>query len=122
VLAQELVWEQLNLEGKGKDPMRPHAPLPDDETFIKTAQLLQRLANASHMQPERLMERDPSFPKPYYIGQRRYWRLGELRAWENSLSREPPPRRNAAAPFRRTRKLSRGDAAGPAADPSFLRG
>ena len=50
--------------------------------------LRQRLGNASHMTPFRLLARDPT---------RRYWRLKELREWEATLSRERSPAVSAAA-------------------------
>jgi hypothetical protein len=91
---------------------------PDDEQLLPTIALRQRLGNCSHMQPERLMKRDPTFPKPLYIGARRYWRLGELRAWEATLSRQREPSRAADANKGREARAARKAAA---ADP-YLRG
>ena len=54
----------------------------DDDQHISTAQLRQRYGGVSHMWPERRLADDPDFPKPTYIAKRRYWRLGDLIAWE----------------------------------------
>jgi hypothetical protein len=98
--------------------MRANVPPPDDEQLLPTAALRQRLGNCSHMQPERLMKRDPTFPRPLYIGQRRYWRLAELRAWEAKLSREREPARSANA----NAGMRKAVAARKAADPTYVRG
>ena len=47
-------------------------------------------------------DEDMGFPKPVYIGRYRYWKLADLRAWENSRPKGgdrvgPYPRREEAA-------------------------
>jgi hypothetical protein len=68
---------------------------------------------------ERLLARDPTFSRPLYIGTRRYWRLGELRAWEATLSREKSVSVSAAA--NKARAAGRAERETAAAD-SYLRG
>jgi predicted DNA-binding transcriptional regulator AlpA len=67
----------------------PRPRMSDDETLLPTAQMKRRYNGVSRMWLDRRLAVDPTFPKPIYIGGRRYWRLGELRRWEASLSREP---------------------------------
>jgi hypothetical protein len=58
---------------------------PDtDDTLIRTGDLRKRYGNCSHMWVERRLADDPNFPRPLYISRRRFWRLGDLVAWERS--------------------------------------
>jgi predicted DNA-binding transcriptional regulator AlpA len=57
----------------------------DDDTLLPIAQVKASLGGCSHMLIERRLKDDPTFPKPVYIGNRRYWRRGELAAWKRSL-------------------------------------
>jgi hypothetical protein len=43
-----------------------------------------RYGGRSHMWIVRLLENDPTFPRPLLIRGRRYWRLSELTAWEET--------------------------------------
>jgi len=56
-----------------------------DETLIPTAQVRARYGDVSDMWIYRRLADDPSFPRPLYIAKRRFWRLGELVAWERRL-------------------------------------
>lgn len=57
-----------------------------DDTLIPTAQVRRRYGGCSHMWIERRLKDDPTFPKPLYIAKRRYWRLGDLEAWERAVA------------------------------------
>lgn len=58
----------------------------DPNVLIPTAQVRARYGNVSHMWVERRLKDDPDFPRPLYIAKRRFWRLGELAAWERSVA------------------------------------
>jgi hypothetical protein len=59
--------------------------------MLTAAQVRARYGDASAMWLERMDKRpELGFPKPYYYGSRRMWRLGELRAFDRSRPREPP--------------------------------
>jgi hypothetical protein len=60
---------------------------PDD--LIPTSQVRARYGGRSHMWVERRLKDDPDFPRPLYIAKRRYWRIGELVAWERALASRP---------------------------------
>jgi len=55
--------------------------MPDDE-FLTARQLRKRYGNRSHMWVERRLKDDPGFPRPYYFGRMRFFRLSELEAYE----------------------------------------
>ncbi len=61
-----------------------------DDTLIPTAQLRARYGGVSDMWVWRRLHDDPEFPKPTYIAKRRYWRLGELVAWERAVAARHP--------------------------------
>jgi hypothetical protein len=60
-----------------------------DDTLIPAAQVRARYGGCSHMWIERRLKGDPDFPRPVYISKRRFWRLGDLAAWERTLARRP---------------------------------
>jgi hypothetical protein len=66
---------------------------PDQsDTLVRTADVRKRYGGVSHMWVERRLSDDASFPKPLYIAKRRFWRLGDLVAWERGLAaRQPQP-------------------------------
>jgi len=43
-----------------------------------------RYGGRSHMWIERLLEGDPTFPRPFMTRNKRYWRIAELMAWEET--------------------------------------
>ncbi|QDM16843.1 hypothetical protein FNL55_13180 [Tardiphaga sp. vice352] len=53
-----------------------------DATLIPTAQLRARYGGVSHMWVERRLKDDVLFPRPVYLGKRRFWRLDDLTVWE----------------------------------------
>ena len=60
--------------------------------LIPAADVRRRYGGVSHMWLERRLANPRSgFPRPLYIGPRRYWRLAELVAWEQTLARAPEP-------------------------------
>ena len=58
--------------------------------FIPTRQLRNRYGGVSHMWVERRLE-DPDFPRPVYLGGRRYWSVAALEAWEKQAAAEMRP-------------------------------
>lgn len=56
-----------------------------NEQLITSAAVKARFGGVSAMWIYRRLATDPTFPKPIYIGRRRYWRLGDLVAWERQL-------------------------------------
>jgi predicted DNA-binding transcriptional regulator AlpA len=77
----------------------------DDETLLPTGQMRRRYQGVSRMWLDRRLAIDPTFPKPVYIGGRRYWLVSELRQWESALSRQKP--RDKAAPAAGGGRVSR---------------
>lgn len=69
----------------------------DQNTLIPAKQLRARYGGVSHMWIERKLANDPTFPRPVYISSRRYWRVGELNAWERNLATQQCPSQAAAA-------------------------
>jgi hypothetical protein len=60
----------------------PHPAITDDETLINSAQLRKMMGGVSDMWlHRRLSDAKAEFPKPTVIANRRYWRVGEIRAW-----------------------------------------
>ncbi|WP_441229453.1 hypothetical protein AB7828_03860 [Tardiphaga sp. 215_C5_N2_1] len=61
----------------------------DDATLIPTARLRARFGGVSHMWVERRLKDDPTFPKPIYITNRRFWRVSDLVVWERGQIARP---------------------------------
>jgi predicted DNA-binding transcriptional regulator AlpA len=57
---------------------------PDGAVFITASQVCLRYGGLSDMWLFRMLERDPTFPRPVYFGKRRFFRIDELIAWERS--------------------------------------
>jgi hypothetical protein len=53
-----------------------------DDTLLPTAKVRKRYGDVSAMWIERRLADDPNFPRPIYIAKRRFFRLGDLVAWE----------------------------------------
>jgi|SRR5271166_2803336 len=67
---------------------------PDDsdahDVFLNSRQVRQRYGEASPMWLwRRLNDPNSGFPEPILIGQRRYWRVSALVAWERARARGP---------------------------------
>jgi predicted DNA-binding transcriptional regulator AlpA len=92
----------LSLQPETSEPR-----VSDDETLLTAGQMRQRYRGVSRMWLDRRLAADPTFPKPVYIGGRRYWRVGELRRWEATLSRKIPA---AAHPVETSSALDGGSA------------
>jgi predicted DNA-binding transcriptional regulator AlpA len=52
--------------------------------YITTRQLRHRYGGVSHMWIERRLVDDPEFPKPVYLGARRFWALAAIEVWERT--------------------------------------
>lgn len=52
--------------------------------FINARQLRTRYGGVSHMWIERRLSSDPTFPKPRYVGTRRFWLLAAIENWERA--------------------------------------
>jgi hypothetical protein len=71
-------------------PQKP-AVNDDDDRMLTATAVRAHYGGASAMWLDRILKRpELGFPKPYYYGSRRMWRLGELRAFDRSRPREPP--------------------------------
>ena len=59
--------------------------------LIPTGQLRARYGNppVSDTWVDRRLASDPNFPRPVYIGNRRYWKISELENFERGLARSP---------------------------------
>jgi hypothetical protein len=55
-----------------------------DDVCLDAMQVRVRYGKRSDMWLWRLLENDPSFPRPLLIRNRRYWRLSELTSWEET--------------------------------------
>jgi hypothetical protein len=78
-------------------PPKPFASDDDDRMLTATA-VRAHYGDASAMWLDRMLKRpELGFPKPYYYGSRRMWKLGELRAFDRSRPREPSPSLLAAS-------------------------
>jgi hypothetical protein len=86
----------------------------DDDTFIDGVGLRKLFGGVSHMWPKRQMARDPSFPKPRYVGITPYWSLQALRAWWASLPTEPPPSSIGVEVLKEARHRKKAEASPPA--------
>lgn len=62
--------------------MQTHAT----EIFLNSRQLKERFGPASDMWLWRRLHENKGFPQPVRIGSRRFWRLSELLAYEQSLA------------------------------------
>ena len=58
----------------------------DDDSFLPSSEVMRRYG-VSKMFIERKLANDPTFPRPHYFGKRRFWKLGELRRWEEQAPR-----------------------------------
>ncbi len=65
-------------------PHRASVPVLDDDALLNSAQTKARCGNVTDMCIWRWM-RDPrvQFPQPVKINKRNYWKLGDLRAWQD---------------------------------------
>jgi predicted DNA-binding transcriptional regulator AlpA len=68
----------------GHGPSARGPPPPGGALFIDAAQLLARYGGKSDMWLVRMLERDPTFPRPKYFGggRRRFWSITDLEQWE----------------------------------------
>jgi hypothetical protein len=55
---------------------------PDHRKWITAPQLCERFGNVSAMWPERMMRRDPDFPRPQYFGRFRFWDIEQIQQYE----------------------------------------
>jgi hypothetical protein len=63
-----------------------------DDYAVGSAELRRMFGGVSHMFVERRLKDDPTFPKPFYVKNRRFWFLKELRAWQRILRQRPHQR------------------------------
>jgi predicted DNA-binding transcriptional regulator AlpA len=59
--------------------------------FLSAAQVRERYG-VSFMWIERRLADHPDFPRPLYIGRRRFWKLASLEAWERKLAAQDTTR------------------------------
>jgi predicted DNA-binding transcriptional regulator AlpA len=54
---------------------------PNPERRIQAAAVRELCGNVSDMWLWRRLDRDPTFPKPFYISKRRFWRERDVVQW-----------------------------------------
>jgi predicted DNA-binding transcriptional regulator AlpA len=59
-------------------------PIPDNQTYMPAGQVLRRYGRRNLVWLWRLLRNDPTFPKPLFICNQRYWLISDLEAWEAS--------------------------------------
>ena len=79
-----------------------------NDTLLPTREVRKRY-HVSDTWLDRQLASDADMPRPIYIGNRRYWRLSELVAWENSRPRVPPESSTARRPPLRRGVRAAGD-------------
>ena len=67
-------------EAASKKHRRP--PPADSKHYLTAQQLRARYGGRSEMWLDRIMARDPTFPRHIYIGRLRFWALDEIEAYE----------------------------------------
>jgi hypothetical protein len=66
-------------------PRKIRPPEPDAASVYLTApQTCERYGGRSHMWLSRILSRDETFPRPYYFGRLRYFKIAELEQWERA--------------------------------------
>jgi len=70
----------------------PVKPNPNKQ-YLTSGQLRTRYGGRSDMWPDRIMKRDPGFPRCIYVGRFKYWALDEIEAYERAVA----AKRTAAA-------------------------
>ncbi len=64
---------------------------PEDNIYLKAAQVRQRFGNCSDMWITRRIA-DAGFPAPVYFGGLRFWKLSDVERWERERKAAPKPR------------------------------
>ena len=59
---------------------------PAETVYISAPQVCDRYGGRSHMWLERMLKRDPKFPRPKYFGRWRFFKIEELVAWERQAA------------------------------------
>jgi predicted DNA-binding transcriptional regulator AlpA len=59
---------------------------PDTAIYISAPQVCDRYGGVSHMWLERMLKRDPTFPRPSKFGRLRFFKIDELIAWERAAA------------------------------------
>jgi predicted DNA-binding transcriptional regulator AlpA len=59
--------------------------------YLTSAQLRERYGDRSTMWIERIMKRDPKFPRPIYIGRFRFWDLAAIEEYEHHVAARRVP-------------------------------
>jgi predicted DNA-binding transcriptional regulator AlpA len=66
-------------------PRPMSTPIGTEDQFLPARRVRERYGSIANMTLWRwLQDADLNFPRPIRIGQRRYWRLSDLVAWEKS--------------------------------------
>jgi hypothetical protein len=60
----------------------------DDAAYLDASQVLARYGGRSAMWLVRLLERDPTFPRPVKIARLRFFKIDDLIAWERKTAAE----------------------------------
>jgi hypothetical protein len=57
-------------------------PEPEAAVYLTAPQTCDRYGGRSHMWLARILSRDPTFPRPFYFGRLRFFKIAELQQWE----------------------------------------
>ena len=68
-----------------------------EEVFLSARQVCERYGGCSTMWLHRKVRDDATFPRPTFLGSRRYFKLSQLNAWEKAQALLPPRVRGVAA-------------------------
>ncbi|MGO9684618.1 MAG: hypothetical protein ACLP0B_14955 [Steroidobacteraceae bacterium] len=67
---------------RNPDNPRPVHAVPPGAVYLSAPQVCARYGGRSHMWLERLLARDPDFPRPQYFGRLRFFKIAELETYE----------------------------------------
>ena len=60
----------------------------DNDVYVTATGVRRRYGGRSDMWLWRQLQNDPTFPKPLYINNKRYWLLSALKRWEIAKASE----------------------------------
>jgi hypothetical protein len=84
--AQSLTSVRPHMDpGRGRSARGPPA-VPNGAVWVSAPQVCDRYGGVSHMWLERMLKRDPNFPRPRYFGRWRFFKIEELTAWERQAA------------------------------------
>lgn len=70
--------------------------IQSNEIFLSAAQVRARYGGVSFMWIERRLKDDSGFPTPAKFGRLRFWKIGDLEAWERAQATQTKKPKDAA--------------------------